>query len=162
MKTFFHDSGPDPPRRSEFGNFFEKILVRAEKERESRGEVVHAKSLAQCGFHIRDAIRNGEGHLLDRCASRLTHVIPADTDAVPEGHILCAKRNDIGNHPHGGAYRENIGPSCNVLFQHVILDGSSKLFRTDAVLSGNRNVHGRKDGRRRVDGHRCAHLIQRD
>ena len=100
LESFLHDSGPHPPGRTELCNLFEKVHVRIKKEGKSRGEIVHSKTPLNGRFRIRNAIGQREGQLLHCCGTRLPDVIPADTDRIPAGNLLCPEFHRIRNHPN--------------------------------------------------------------
>ena len=65
-----HDAGPEPSRGAELRHLFQEVVVGVEEERELRGEGVDGQAGRERGLDVGDAVGQGEGHLLDRGASR--------------------------------------------------------------------------------------------
>src|SRR5919106_1038429 len=92
-----HDSRPESPRRAEFGDLFEKIVVRVEEEREALAETVDVEPRGDRCLHVRDAVRECEGDFLYGGGSRFANVIPADRDRVPVRQLALAEREGVGD-----------------------------------------------------------------
>ena len=58
--------------------------------------------------------------------------------------------------------RVDIRAACDVLLQDVILHRARELALQTARTPGRRDIHGQKNGRRRIDGHRGRNGVQRD
>ncbi len=125
-------------------------------------EGVHIQTYIQGGLDIGDPIGQSEGHFLNRCGTRFPDMITADANGIPLRNLFCTKGKDIGNDPHGGLGRKDIGPSGRVLLQDVVLYRAPQFFGGNALLFCNCHVHGQQDGRRGIDRHGCTHLIQGD
>ena len=66
LEPVFHDFCPHAPRRAEFGDFFEKIIVSIEEETQSRAKFIHIQSGVQCRLHIGNTVRQCKCHFLHR------------------------------------------------------------------------------------------------
>src|SRR5262249_46010782 len=119
-----HEAGPEPPRRPKLRHLLEEIVVRVEEEGQLGREVIYPKSRLERSIHVRDAVAEGEGHLLYRGAARFTNVIAGDGDRVPAGHVLPTERERIGDQTHRGFGRKDVGPARDVLLQDVVLYGA--------------------------------------
>src|SRR5438128_291837 len=78
-----HHFRPDSPRRTQFGDLFEEVIVNIEEEAQARSEAVNVKPSVDGGPNIRDAVSEGKRQLLERGRARLADVVAADRDRVP-------------------------------------------------------------------------------
>ena len=136
--------------------------MRVEKERELRGEDVDAQAGLDRRLHVRDAVGERERNLLHRGAPGLAHVIAGDRDRVPARHALLAVREGVGDQPHRGAGREDVGSACDVLLEDVVLHGPAEPIGRDALAARGRHVEREQDGRGRVDRHRGRDAVERN
>ena len=157
-----HDARPQPPRRAELGDLLEEVVVRVEEEREPLAERVHVEPGVDAGLDVGDAVRKRERHLLHGRRARLADVIPADRDRVPLRHLALAERDDVGDDPERGARRIDVGAARDVLLQDVVLDRAGQLTCVNALSASDGHVQRQQDDRRRVDGHRRRHAVERD
>ncbi len=79
---------------------------------------------------------------------------------VPVGQALCAVGEGVGDEPHRGTRRVDVGPPGHVLLEDVVLDGAAQRFGGHALLLGHELVEQQQDGRRGVDGHRRRDLVE--
>ena len=86
-EALHHDLVPDLAGRAIFGDFFEKIVVRVEKERKPWREIVHIQPPAAGPFDIFNAVVESEGQFLQRRRASLANVVAADRNGVPPGHV---------------------------------------------------------------------------
>src|SRR5262249_16211313 len=69
---------------------------------------------------------------------------------------------DVGDDPHGGSGRINIGVPHHKLFEDVVLNSSGKLGRRKALLLARHDEEREYGKHRAVHGHRYTHLRKRD
>ena len=160
-EPFNHQPGPQPACGTEFRHFLQQIVVSVEKERQARRELVYFQPRLDGGLDICDAIRQGKGDLLYRGASGLAHVVPRNGYGIPERHRLAAILKYICDKPHRGLRGEDVGPACHVFLENVVLDRPAQNSRIDALPARDRDIHGKQNGGRGVDGHTRRDLIQR-
>jgi hypothetical protein len=87
VEPLLHDLGPQAPGRPELGDFFQKIEMRVEKERQPGAELVHLQPRGNGRVHVGNAVGQGEGHFLHRGGTGLPDMVAADADGVPLGHF---------------------------------------------------------------------------
>ena len=108
------------------------------------------------GAHIFDAVgeRIGELEVLRR--ARLLHVIAGDRDRVELRHVRRGVGEDVGDDPHRGRRRIDVGVADHELLEDVVLDGAGELLRRHALLLGRDDVERQHRQHRAVHGHRHA------
>ena len=161
-EALFHDPRPQAAGRSEFGDLLQKIHVHVKEEGETGSKLINCQPFAQHCFHVCDAVGQGEGYLLDRRTACLAHVVAADADGIPAGHVLLAKRDDVGGDPQGRLGRVNVRTPGHVLLEKVVLQSSLQLSGFHSLALGHRNHHAEQCGGRSVNRHRDADLVQRN
>src|SRR5215813_7019826 len=77
-KAISHQLCPNATRRTEFGDFFEEVIVRVKEKGNSRCERINIKAPIQRGLHVRDRVRECERELLNRGRATFADVISAD------------------------------------------------------------------------------------
>ncbi len=90
------------------------------------------------------------------------HVIAADRDRVELRHLGRAIADDVGDDPHRGRGRVDVGVADRELFQNVVLDRSRELRVRDALLFSGNDEEGHDRKNRAVHGHADRHLVQGD
>ena len=157
-----HDPVPEQPRRPQLGHLHEEVHADAEEEAEPRREGVDVEPLGAGGADIVHAVGEREGQLLDRGRAGLVHMVARDRDRVELRHVRRAILDDVGDDPHRGRGRVDIGVADRELLQDVVLDGAGELVLGDALLLRGDDVEGhhRQDGA--VHRHRDRHLVERD
>ena len=155
-----HDLGPHPPGGPVLGHLLEQVVVRVPEERQARREGVDVEPGRQRGLDVGDAVGQGEGDLLHRRRARLADVVAGDRDAVPVGQVLGAVGEGVGDEPHRGPRRVDVGPPGHVLLQDVVLDGAAQRVGRHALLLGHQLVEQQQDGGGGVDGHRRRDLVE--
>ena len=157
-----HDVGPHPPGGPELGDLLEKVVVRVEEEAEPRPERVHVEPGVERRLDVGDPVGQGEPELLGRRRPGLADVVARDRDRVPARRVLGAPRERVGDEPHRRARRVDVGPSRGVLLEDVVLDRPAEPRWVRPLLFRHGDVEREQDRRRRVDGHRRGHALQRD
>ncbi len=157
-----HCLGPDAASGAELGDLLEEIVVRVEEKGEPRRELVDRQPRLDAVLHVLDAVAQRKGQLLEGCRAGLPDVVAGDRDRVPPGHVLGAEGELVGDQPHRGARRIDVLLLRDVLLQDVVLKGAADAGPGRAVLLGHGEVHGQRDGRRRVDRHGCRHGAEVD
>ena len=167
------DARPELARGAELGDLHEEIHAHRPEERQPRRKRVDAHSGAEAGAQIFDPVRErvGEFEILRR--ARLLHVIAGDRNRVEFRHVRRGEGENIGDDPHRGGGRVDIGVADHELFENVVLNGSRKRRHGHALFLGGDNeqrhhrqhgaVHRHRDADRieRDAGKQCAHVVNR-
>ncbi len=77
-------------------------------------------------------------------------------------HLLRGVREDVGDDPHGGLRRVDIGVADHELLEDVVLDGPRQLLRRHTLLLRRDDVERQHRQHRAVHRHRDRHPVQRD
>src|SRR6185437_255900 len=99
-ESILHHPIPDFPGRPVFRDFLEKIIVRVEKETQSRSKIVHIKPAPLGPFDIFNAVVKRERQLLQSRRTRLANVISADGNSVEAWREFRAKLESVDHQPH--------------------------------------------------------------
>ncbi len=161
-EALFHDPRPEAAGGAEFRHFLDEIVVDVEEEAEPSGKGIDVEPAFHRRIDVSDSVSQGEGDLLRGGAARLADVIAADGDGVPFGNDSGAIVESIGDQPHRGRGRIDIGAARHVFLQDVVLDGAGELGGLRPVRLPHGLVEGEQRRRRRVDGHRSGDLAQVD
>ncbi len=164
---FFGWNGPHQlrPERAgcpHLGDLHEEVLPLRPEERETRGERVDVDPRPQAGPHIFEAIRQGIGHFQVSRSAGLLHVVAGDGDRIELRHPRRGEGEDVGDDPHRGSRRINIGVPHHVLLQDVVLDGPGELFDLNPLLLRRHDVERQDREHRAVHRHRDRDPIQRN
>ena len=89
-------------------------------------------------------------------------MIAGDADAVELRHVLRRVGKNVGNDPHRGLGRIDVGVPHHVFFEDVVLNCASELLRRDALLLGGNNVECHHGNDRAVHRHGNRHAIERN
>ena len=119
LEALAHDARPEAARGAKLGDLLEQVVVRVQKEREARRDVVHGEPAGSRGFHIGDAVRQREGHLLNGGRARLADVIAADGNRVPFRGALVAIGEDICNQAQRRLRGVNVRAARDVFLKDV-------------------------------------------
>ena len=138
------------------------MVVDIKKERQLRTKFVHVQPHLERRLDVRDAIRQGEGHLLHRRRARFADVIATDADGIPARHLLSSIGEDVGDQAHRRFGRVDVGPARNVLFEQVVLNSAVDFIPAHTLFFGHRQVQREQDCGGRVDRHRRADLVERN
>ncbi len=96
----FHQAIPDLARGAVFGNLFEKIVVRVEKEAEPRPEVVNVEAATARPLDVFDSVVDGEREFLQRRRSGFADMIAADRDGVEARRKLRSELKGVNHQAH--------------------------------------------------------------
>ena len=116
--------GPQQPRGAHLGDFHEEVHADRPEERQPRREAVDVEAGRKPGAQIFDAVgqRIGEFEVLRRAG--FLHVIAGDRDRIVFRHLLRGVGKDVGDDPHRGRRRIDVGVAHHELFQNVVLNGA--------------------------------------
>ena len=89
-------------------------------------------------------------------------MVTGNGNRIPFRHILARPGEHIRDDSHRPSRRINVRSARNVFFKHIILNSTRELPHICSLAFGNRNVQGKQDRRRRVDGHRRGDFCQVD
>ena len=103
-----------------------------------------------------------EGKLLHRRRSRLLQMIGADIGRVPFRHLAVGVDDHVLDQPKRRRRREHIGAARQIFLEDVVLHRAGELCVVGALLLGERDVEREQPRRRRIDGHRGVHLVERN
>ena len=132
------------------------------EEGESGSEGIDIEPGGAGCLHVGEAVGEGEGDLLSCGRARFADVVAADRDGVPARQLGHAVREEIGDQPHRGGNRVDVGAAGDVLLEDVVLHGAPDRCRIGTLLSGDQLVEQQQDRRCGVDRHGRGHLRQRD
>ena len=152
-KGLAHFAGPDAARSPELAHFFEKIIVRVEKEGKAWGKVIDIDPPLDTPAHILEPISQGKGQFLGRRGPCLSNVVAADADGVPAGQVSTAILKGVHHQPHRGLGRKDELLLGDILFQDVVLDRPAQDLHGDTPFFGHDDVHRPDHGCGAVDGH---------
>src|SRR5437667_10824596 len=88
-------------------------------------------------------------------------MVATDANHVPVWQLLRAVTEDIGNNTHRMPWWIDIGTTCRILFQDIILDGAGALLYRYAPLFRHRNIECEQDTGGGINRHRRADAIKR-
>src|SRR5262245_54179608 len=158
----FHLARPKTARGAIFGDFFEEVVMSVEEERKSGSEIVYVQSRFNSRLHIGQPIVQSERQLLNRGGSGFADMIAADADGMVAWRRFDAEANDVVDDLERGRRRTDPLFLCDIFFQYVVLQCPLKMSGAISLAFSYRQIHGEKNNRGAVDGHRYAHLIERD
>jgi hypothetical protein len=157
------DRGPAAAARPVLGDLLEEVAVRAEEERDLRGELVNRHPPAgEDRVAVGDAVGEGEGHLLDRVRARVAKVSAGDGDRVKPRYLARAELDAVGDEPQARHGRPDPGAPGRVLLQYVVRDGAGEGTARQAALFRGGDVEREQDRGGAVDREAGADLVQRD
>ena len=158
----FDQLGPDHARRAHFGNFHKEIHANRPEKRQARGEFINIEP----GFHactgIFHPVGQGIGQFKVGGGPGFLHVIAGNGNRIEFRHVLRGKGKNVGNDPHRGFGRIDIGVAHHKFFKNVVLDGAGKLGVFNPLFLGGSNIQRHHRQHRAVHGHGNRHLIQRN
>jgi len=154
--------GPQQPRGAHLGDFHEEVHADRPEERQPRREAVDVETRCDTRAEIFDAVgqRIGEFEILSRAG--FLHVIAGNGNGIVLRHPLRGVGEDVGDDPHRGRRRIDVGIAHHELFQNVILNGAREFFRRHTLFLGGGDEQREDRQHRAVHGHRHAHLVERD
>jgi hypothetical protein len=131
-----------------------------------------AHGLGEVGFGdlaaVTDGVEDGDrgrqrvGQLLHRRRPRLLQMVAADVGGVPLRQLLVGVGDDVGDQPHRGLGRVDVGPAREIFLDDVVLDRALQLLDIPALFLRHRDVEREQPGGGGVDGHRGVHLLEGD
>ena len=139
-----------------------KFMPIAQKNDSRGAKRSTSRPAARPGAEIFDAVgqRIGELEVLRRAG--FLHVIAGDRDGIVFRHLLRGIGEDVGDDPHRGRRRIDVGVAHHELFQNVVLNGARQFLRRHALFLGGGDEQRQDRQHRAVHGHRHAHLVERD
>jgi len=136
--------------------------VRIEKEGQLRRKFIHVHTGFFRCIYISNGIGKRKSNLLRCCGACFTNVISRYADRIPIWDFSLAIAHGICYQPHAGRGWENISSTRDILFQNIILDGTTQFSGSHALLFRDGDVRGKQNRGRRVDGHAGGNPIQWD
>ena len=157
-----HQLGPQQPSRPHLGHLHEIVHADGPEERQARREGVDLHARSDAGAHVLDPVGERIGQLQVGRGAGLLHVVAADGDGVELGRLLRRIGEDVGDDPHAGRRRIDVGVPDHELLQNVVLDRAGELGVGYALFFGGGDIERQHRQHRAVHGHGHAHLIERD
>ena len=114
------------------------------------------------GPDVVDPVGQRVGKLEIRCGTGFLDVVAGDRDRVELRHARAGVGEDVGDDPHRGLRRVDVGVADHELLEDVVLNGPSQLLRRHALLFGRYHVQGQDGQNRTIHGHRHRHRRQID
>ena len=117
---------------------------------------------------VADGVQHGHrgrqrvGQLLHRRGPGLLQMVAADVGRVPFRQLAVGVGDHVGDQPHRGLGRVDVGPARQILLDDVVLDRALQLRDVGPLLLADGDVERQQPGGRGVDGHRGVHLLERD
>ena len=153
---------PQQPAGPEFGHLHEEVHPDAPEEGQSRGELVDVQAGIEARLDVVHTVGQRVGQLEIGCGTGFLDVIARDRDGVELRHLHAGVGEDVGDDPHRGLRRIDVGVAHHELFEDVVLDGAGQLLRRNALLLGGHHVERQDRQHRTVHGHRDRHRRQVD
>ena len=153
---------PQQPPGPQLGDLHEEVHPDAPEERQPRRELVDVQAGFQAGFDVVDAVGQGVGQLEIGCGTGFLDVVTGDRDGVELRHLGAGVGEDVGDDPHGGLGRIDVGVADHELFEDVVLDGPGEFLRRHALLFGGHHVQRQDRQHSPVHRHRHRHSAQVD
>ena len=153
---------PQIPSSAQHGDFHEKVHAHPKEKRKPRSEIINLQAAVDGGADILLAVGQRKSRLEHRIRARFHDVIAADRNGVVARHVFRAVGDDVGNDPHGGPRRIDVGVARQKFLEDVILNGAGELLLRYALLLGGHDVsrQDRQDGA--VHRHGNGHLVERN
>ena len=159
--AFLHDTGPQSAGCAEFGDFKEEVQTCGKDPTDAGSEIIHFLTGLNCRINVGDSVCESKGDFLHFGRSGFTDMVCTDADGVPLRNVFGTIFKGVGDQAHGRTGRENISAPGDVLFQNIVLNRTTQLFRLYALLLRNCHIHGQQYCSRPVDRHGGGNLIQR-
>jgi hypothetical protein len=160
--VFLHQGRPQGAGGAQLGDLHEEVHADVEEEAEPGREGVDREALGQRRAHVFEPVGQREGELLHQRRAGLLDVVAGDRDRVEARHLLRGVFDDVGDDPHRGLGRVDVGVADHELFEDIVLDGAAEARPRDALLLAGRDEHGEDRQHRAVHRHRHRHLVERD
>src|SRR5688572_258387 len=101
-----------------------------------------------------------EAKLLSRTRPRLADVIARNRDRVERWQVLGGVGEEIGDEPHRGLRRIDVGAAGNVFLENVVLHGPAYTRGLDPLFFGDELIEQEEQRGGGVDRHRGRDLAQ--
>ena len=157
---------PELGEGAHLAHLLDEADARVDEEGDAGDHLAEAllRHLAGVAHRVEDGDRGADrvGDLLHRRRPGLLQVVAADVDRVPLRHRRHGVGDHVGDQPHRGPGREDVGPARQVLLDDVVLRRPRELGHVVPVLLRDRLVERQQPHGRGVDRHRRVHLVERD
>ena len=153
---------PQQAARAQLGHLHEEVHPDAPEERQPGRELVDVQPGVDTRLQIVHPVGKRVGQLEIGGGSRFLDVIPGDRDGIELRHLGAGVGEDVGDDPHRGLRRVDVGVADHELFENVVLDGPGELLRRNTLLLGGHHVEGQDRQHRSVHRHRDRHRRQVD
>src|SRR5665213_1107876 len=139
-KAFRGDFCPNATRGPIFRDFFQKVVVRIQEEREARAKRVNIESSIYCSLDVGGGVAKREGEFLDGNRSSLPYVVDADGDRITVRNVSLAMGENVGNEPQRKLWRIDIGSAGNIFLEDIVLNCAVYLLRRNTLLLCDGNI----------------------
>ncbi len=153
---------PQETRGAHLGDLHEEVHADRPEERQSRREGVDVEAGRNAGARVLEAVGDRVAELEVGRRTGLLHVIARDRNRVELRHVGRRVGEDVGNDPHRGLGRIDVGVPHHELFEDVVLDGARELGRRHALLLARDDEEREHRQHGAVHGHGDGHLLERD
>ena len=153
---------PQQTAGTKLGHLHEEVHPDAPEERQPRRERVDVQAGVEAGLEVVDTVGECVGEFEIGCGTGLLDVVAGNRDGVELRHVRAGVGEDIGDDPHRGLRRIDVGIADHELFEDVVLDGPGEFLRRHALLLGGHHIQ-REDGQHRaIHCHRHRYRRQVD
>ena len=118
------------------------------------------EALGDRGADIFAAVGQREGELLHQSRARFLHVVAGNGDGVKTRHLPRRILDDVGDDPHRGLGRVDIGVADHELLEDVVLDRARQFGARATLFLAGDDEGGEDRDHRAVHRHRDGHLLQ--
>ena len=157
-----HQLRPQQPAGAQLRDLHEEVHPDRPEERQPRRERVDVEPGPEAGPQVLDAVGQRVGQLEVGGRPGLLHVVAGDRDRVELRHPPGGEPEDVGDDPHRGRRRVDVGVADHELLEDVVLDRARQLLARHALLLGGDDVEREHRQHRAVHRHRHAHPVERD
>ena len=161
-EMLFHQRGPQQPTGPHLGDFHVEVHTDAPEKREPSRESIDVEPLGHRRTHVIQSVGNRERQLEITRRSGFLHMVARNTDRIELRHLFRGVLDDIGNNPHRGSRRINIGIPNHELLEDIVLDRPGELVSGDALLLTRNYEAGKHRQDSTVHRHGYRHLVQRN
>ena len=159
---FRHYAMPERPRGTQLGDLHEEIHPDGKEERQTPGELVDIHSGLDGSADVLPPVGQCIGQLLHEVRARFLHVIAGNGDRVELRHLVRGILDNVGDDPHRGLGRIDIGVPHHEFLEDIVLNGAGQNRFIVALLLAGHDETGQHRDHGAVHRHRHRNLVERD
>ena len=133
-----------------------KFMPIAQKKDSRGAKASTSRPASMPGAQVLHPVGEGVGQLQVGRRPGLLDVVAGDGDGVVARHLLRGVGEDVGDDPHRGLRRIDVGVADHELLEDVVLDGPGQLLGRHALLLGGHDVEREHGQHGAVHRHRHA------